>query len=427
LNGWLTSIFGPDSHWLIYLLGLGLIRYLILDVAFLGYHLLYLRFYKSRFDRGLQLLRLEQPLVSILVPGKNEGPSLARLIRSLQEQTYRHYELIVVDDGSNDYTPQIGRMFERKGLIDLFIRHDIRGGKASAANTALRYAKGQFIVHLDADSSLNRDALERILVPFYVFKNLGGVAGALRVRNMDINMLTKLQGIEYLKSITVGRIVSYHLGWLRMISGAFGAFRTDALRRVGGWDVGPGLDGDITVKLRKMGYHVYFEPNALAKTNVPTTGMILLKQRLRWSRSLIRFRLKKHRNVFFPIHSFQFKLFMSFFENVFINFLLIIGSIYLLLDTITRSNLFRFDEFLLGLAVLISISMIKLVFVLYFLAAEKKEYHLVVYSPLMIVYYGFFVRFVSIIAAVDELFYKSSYQDAWNPSKTSAWAKHEGL
>ena len=71
-------------------------------------------------------------------------------------------------------------------------------------------------------------------------------------------MAVALKAIEYYDTISVGRIVSSELGLYRVISGAFGAFRKDAIEKVGGWDVGPGMDGDISVKLKKMGYKIKF-------------------------------------------------------------------------------------------------------------------------------------------------------------------------
>ena len=109
----------------------------------------------------------EYPLVSVIIPGKDEGPNLGPLIESLHEQTYGNLEIIVIDDGSEDRTPEIGRRMEREGRIDRFLRQRVRGGKASAANTGLRWAKGKYIVHIDADSYLREDAIEKSLIPFY--------------------------------------------------------------------------------------------------------------------------------------------------------------------------------------------------------------------------------------------------------------------
>ena len=173
---------------------------------------------------------------SLIAPGKNEGKNIFKLVKSLNEQTYQNVEIIIVDDGSDDETPIIGRNLEKNGLIDLFIRNDMRGGKASAANLAWRYSRGKFLLHLDADCSFDRTAVENIIIPFYLDPEIGGVGGNVKVRNGDVSLCARLQSIEYLKSISVGRIVTSYLGIYRIISGAFGAFRMDALKKIGVWD-----------------------------------------------------------------------------------------------------------------------------------------------------------------------------------------------
>lgn len=132
-----------------------------------------------------------------------------------------------------------------------------------------------------------------------------------------MNLCTALQAIEYLKSITVGRIITSELGILRVVSGAFGAFRKEIVDQVGGWDVGPGMDGDITVKTRKSGFRVRFAKEAVCYTSVPKTWKALARQRTRWSRSLVRFRLRKHKDVYYPDANFSVLNMVSFVENVF--------------------------------------------------------------------------------------------------------------
>ena len=136
------------------------------------------------------------------------------------------------------------------------------------------------------------------------------------VRNYRESIATACQGFEYTDAISIGRMVSSYLGIYRVVSGAFGAFRMDLLQRVQGWDIGPGLDGDITVKFRKLGYKIKFEDRAVCQTSVPNTFQKLTKQRLRWDKSLIRFRLRKHSDVFFPSQNFNLSNFISFIENI---------------------------------------------------------------------------------------------------------------
>ena len=161
-------------------------------------------------------------------------------------------------------------------------------------------AKGKYIVCLDADSSLDRDALEKILLPFYIDGMVKGVGGCVKVRNYKETICSSLQAFEYLKRIQVGRIVTSELGIYHIISGAFGAFERKTLKEVGYWDIGPGLDGDLTQKIRKAGYKVKFAEDAICMTNVPTKWYKLYHQRIRWSRSFVRFRLRKHADILLP-------------------------------------------------------------------------------------------------------------------------------
>ncbi|MDH3355456.1 MAG: glycosyltransferase family 2 protein, partial [Chromatiales bacterium] len=257
---------------------LDMTRYLFLDFIVILTYIPKRYLHRHKYNNARKRLYKERPLISILVPGKNEGKHIAALAYSLSQQSYKKYELIIVDDGSDDQTPVICRALEKEGIIDLFIRNNVRGGKASAANTALNFAKGKYIVHIDADSHMAADSIETILLPFYMDETVGAVGGDVRVANSEKNFATRLQAIEYMKSLSTGRTVSSELGILRIIAGAHGAFRRDVLMRIHGWDVGPGLDGDITLKIRKLGFRVVHEPMAVCYTHVPDSFRKLAKQ-----------------------------------------------------------------------------------------------------------------------------------------------------
>ncbi|MCB0686287.1 MAG: glycosyltransferase, partial [Saprospiraceae bacterium] len=111
-----------------------LLRYVLVDYIVVFFYFLSKSLNRKKWDKARNDLFAEYPLVSIIVPGKNEGKHIFKLTRSLAEQTYRNYEIIVVDDGSDDQTRVIGRDLEKRGLIDLFISNEVRGGKASGAN-----------------------------------------------------------------------------------------------------------------------------------------------------------------------------------------------------------------------------------------------------------------------------------------------------
>ena len=405
-----------------------LLRFMFLDFVLLFSDLMKRTLSRKRIKEALYRMNLELPLISVIVPGKNEGKHLYKLSQSLKEQTYKNIEIIVVCDGSDDDTPIIARDLEKNGFIDQFIRNEVRGGKASAANTALRFCKGKFIVHLDADCSYDRDAIEQVILPFYLDEKVGAVGGNVMVRNYKESLCTTLQAIEYYDTISIGRVVASHLGTYRIVSGAFGAFRADIMSKIQGWDIGPGLDGDITVKIRKIGYKIKFAPNAVCLTSVPNTFKKLAKQRLRWDKSLIRFRIRKHRDVFYPNQHFSFANFFTFLENVtyniVLNFKWYLYAFDMLMNYPTQM------EFILITNLFLYTASNYVKFVGFALFRPQKNAgiaYFILYIPCMVVYFGYYLRFVRTRAYLQEIFLKTSYKDPWNPEKTSVHAKRMGI
>lgn len=403
-------------------------RYVVVDLV----SLIFIKWdrYRNRYNYldAKRRLWLELPLVSIIVPGKNEGKHIFKLTTSLQEQTYTNFELIIVDDGSDDDTEIICKSLKKNGYIDYFVRNEVRGGKASGANTALRIAKGKYVVHLDADCSYDYDAIENIIIPFYEDRKIGAVGGNVMVRNYRESVVTALQGFEYTDAISIGRMVSSYLGIYRVVSGAFGAFRMDLLQRVQGWDIGPGLDGDITVKFRKLGYKIRFEDRAVCQTSVPNTFQKLTKQRLRWDKSLVRFRLRKHSDVFFPHQNFSLSNFISFLENI--TYTLILNIKWYIYAADMVFNFASLLPFIIVMNIFLytGANLFKLlIFNLFRERTNAPFSYFLVYVPLMVFYHGYYLRIVRSIAYVKEFFFKESYKDPWNPEKTSIKALEIGI
>lgn len=414
-----------STYWFLFVIEFP--RYYFLEFVIAIYYKVTFRSRQKKQAVARMKLFIENPLVTILAPGKNEGKNIYKLVKSLNEQTYRNYEIIIVDDGSDDATPLICRDLEKAGYIDLYLRSDIRGGKASAANFGANYSRGKYIVHLDADSSLDRDAIEKILLPFYYDSKIKAVGGCVKVRNADASLCSSMQALEYLKTIQIGRMVTNVLGIYHIISGAFGAFERETLMQVGMWDIGPGLDGDITQKLRKAGHKVYFAEDAICMTNVPTQWHALFKQRQRWSKSLIRFRLRKHFDILLPHKHFDILNWISNMENLlydcFFNFLWLFYIVMLvfmhtdrLMEILLVGWMIRYCFSLLAFGVIMMVSE---------RASEEKK--LVPYLLVSTFYTGYFLRSTRLLAHIKELFFFSSYKDPWNPKKTSDLAQIEGM
>lgn len=398
-------------------------RYVIIDYVVLAIFWLTRKKRDRKWNEAKNQLFLENPFVSIIIPGKNEGKHLFKLTKSLAEQTYKNFELIIVDDGSDDDTPIIGRNLEKQGLIDLFLRNEQRGGKASAANLALQFSSGKYIVHLDADCSFDRDAIENVLIPFYLDETIGAVGGNVKVRNSENSLAETLQAIEYLKTVSVGRIVTSYLNIYKIISGAFGAFKADAINEIKGWDIGPGLDGDITVKFRKSGHRIYFSPKAVCLTSAPRNFKILAKQRLRWDKSIIRFRVRKHNDVFLPHANFKWNTFFALFENIFYNVVLNFTWWFYIIDLIVNFSSSLKFIILMNLTLYIVFGYVQMFSIYLFSERRKEELRLWKFAWMMPFYTGTFLRLVRTYAYFKEYFFKSSYDDPWNPYKSSRQAK----
>lgn len=100
-------------------------------------------------------LSMSNNLVSVIIPCYNQAHFLKEAIESVLAQTYRHFEIIVVDDGSTDNTSEIAAQY--RGI--LWLRQDNQG-PSSARNAGISKSKGDFLVFIDADDRLMPIALE---------------------------------------------------------------------------------------------------------------------------------------------------------------------------------------------------------------------------------------------------------------------------
>src|SRR6185312_8290959 len=129
-----------------------------------------------RSSGGHAALSRDRPLVSIILPTRDRATLLPIAVESIREQTYDHWELLIVDDGSSDATPSVIAGF----LGDPRIRtlRTAGNGVAAARNAAMAGAKGQFFAYLDSDNSWRPEFLE-IAVSYLLERNLDLVYSAL--------------------------------------------------------------------------------------------------------------------------------------------------------------------------------------------------------------------------------------------------------
>jgi len=270
------------------------------------------------------------PEVAILIPAYNEKETISSSLSSLQELDYPNLELIVINDGSSDKT--LAEIKEKFKLIPVAREADQRvqseevkgiyksvsderilvvdkenGGKADALNAGLNYSRSELFLAIDADSLVEKESLYRLVEPYMTKEtNVVGIGGIVRVANgcriegsevkearTPGKLLPLIQVMEYIRAFLFGRTGWSRLNSLPIISGAFGLFKTDLVRRIGGYRTDTvGEDMDLVVRLHKHlrekeeEYTISFIPDPVCWTQVPSTLKVLSRQRNRWQRGL---------------------------------------------------------------------------------------------------------------------------------------------
>lgn len=281
--------------------------------------------------------------VTIVLPARNEATTILESVRALLALDYPELELIVVNDGSTDETLELMRSaysLREAGILYiseiptapvrccylsrteprlLLVDKEGGGTKADAVNAGLNAASGAFVCIIDADSILERDALLRLMAAVHIeTKVVVAAGGIIRVVNgseiksgvvqrvhLPSAPLEVLQVVEYLRAFLIGRDGWAKVDMLPVISGAFGLFRTSALREIGGLDrTTVGEDFDVVIRLhrrmREKGekYRISFVPDPTCWTQVPSDVRSLGKQRTRWQQGMLQV-LWRNRDMLF--------------------------------------------------------------------------------------------------------------------------------
>lgn len=232
------------------------------------------------------------PRISLIVPAYNEKKTIRSCVESLQALNYPNYEVVVVDDGSTDHT--LEEISHNKGIK---IIHQENQGKPKALNNGIKASTSEIIVTVDADTTLDKNALGKIAERFASDGRLGAVAGNVKV-NPERKLMNAVQSAEYATGINLIRKGQSVLGCVMIVPGPIAALKREAVEKVGCFsDDTFAEDFDITVKILKAGYRVEYEEKSLAYTDAPKNTEDLIKQRRRWHRGMIQV-LDKHKDMY---------------------------------------------------------------------------------------------------------------------------------
>jgi cellulose synthase/poly-beta-1,6-N-acetylglucosamine synthase-like glycosyltransferase len=300
---------------------------------------------------------LTKPL-TMIVPAYNEEVTIVDSVTGLVLCDYPRFEIIVVNDGSNDgtlerlkrafrlrrtdvpYRPAIGTapvraMYEATvplpaSVMQVIVIDKENGGKADALNAGINASTTPYFVSLDADSILDQRALKELMRVIQEDPKVVAVGGQVAIANgctvrnshvvsvgLPARSLPRFQMVEYLRSFTTARTGLDRMHAILILSGVFAVFQKDTVIRAGGY-LTPFLrhrlteeyvgrrvgtvceDMEIIVRLHRFildkeyDRRIAFLPHPVAWTEVPETFESLRKQRGRWYRGL-RESLRYHR------------------------------------------------------------------------------------------------------------------------------------
>lgn len=237
--------------------------------------------------------KVVEPSTSAVVPTYKPGPALLRLVEDLLRYTPK-LSVVVVDDctpPSHAPSAPILARLRAMGPRVAVLRTPRNALKAGALNAGLRHlwalpghARPAVVLTLDDDVIIERDTAERMVRALLEDPALGAVCSACQALNKNKNLLTRLQGLEY---VGFNAIRLADQGFMRgplVMHGMLTAFRMRALRQAGPFAEGHLIeDYEMTTRLKALGWRVRAELGARASTEVPETFAHFWRQRTRWS------------------------------------------------------------------------------------------------------------------------------------------------
>src|SRR5712671_5197556 len=219
------------------------------------------------------------PGVTVLIPAHNEESVIVQTIASVLQSDLKDLRIIVVNDGSTDRTCELlDANFSHEPRVRII--HQVNRGKAAALNLAMSLADTEIVVTIDADTEVEPDALSKLIRHFSDLQ-VGAVAGNVKVGNRS-RWLTRWQALEYITSQNMEKRAFHLLNCITVVPGALGAWRKKAIEAAGGITADTvAEDADLTIAIRRLGWRVTYDEEAIAWTEAPETAGQLIRQRFR--------------------------------------------------------------------------------------------------------------------------------------------------
>lgn len=220
---------------------------------------------------------------SIVIPCFNEEEQVRRTIKFAMQSQYPEFEVIAVNDGSQDRTAaildELATQYPKLRVVHLAENQ----GKAYALRAGAMVSRYEFLVCIDGDALLHPHAVFWMMHQLTSFPRVGAVTGNPRIINRS-SVLGKIQVGEFSSIIGLIKRAQRTYGRIFTVSGAIAGFRKTALDRIGYWrDDMITEDIDVSWRLQFDHWDLQYVPKALCYIYMPETFKGLWKQRLRWA------------------------------------------------------------------------------------------------------------------------------------------------
>jgi cellulose synthase/poly-beta-1,6-N-acetylglucosamine synthase-like glycosyltransferase len=230
-----------------------------------------------------------EPMVSVLIPARNEEQVIERILQRMTELTYpkEKFEVIVIDDASTDKTGEKAKIFAKNNnFIHVIQRDQTEGGKGKqeALNCGLKHVSGELIYCFDADYYPQRDIIEKLTECFRDPK-VGAVQGRVTVLNEPDSLVTRLVALERTGGYRVDQFARNELELITQFGGTVGGFRRSLIEQLGGWN--PDIlaeDTDLTFRIYLAGFKVRYVNDADCYEEAVDSWSSYWQQRSRWAK-----------------------------------------------------------------------------------------------------------------------------------------------
>ena len=392
-----NSFLAAVSGYLLFFLTLLILRYggLILYSFLEHLELMFKRDKKPTLYGGDEI---SLPMITLVVPAYNEGPVIQAALRALLQLDYPHCEILVIDDGSTDDTyDKASKIAHESRHISIRVIHKKNSGKAEALNEGMEQARGEFVLNMDGDTKLSRNTL-RACLRHFDDPRVGAVAGNVKVLNRE-NIWTRVQALEYIEGLAMARKAQSFMRVVNVIPGPLGMFRKSVLQQVGGYDNDTfAEDCDLTLKILMKGWHIVYEPTAIAWVETRSSLLDLLQQRYRWTRGTLQ-AIRKHKAEVWESDRRGIK-------SLIILYLLFEGIIWPF-STILGNLFFIFIALKYGVAIFLfywwlQLTTLDIVAASYCVIIEEEDPSLILYSAVFRLFYVPIMDVSKVLASIDE-------------------------